>query len=189
MHAARTLFAEKEDKDKWGLLLVDAENAFNTGNRIACLWTMQYRWPSSARLSMKCYHHQALLLVRADDGYAIHWLASREEVTQRNPLTMILYGIGILPLTLQLKATVPSALQLWYADDAAAGDNFNKITKVFSLLLTKGPARGYLPKLTKSILVVKPAMVDQAEARFNHLGFQAMTGTRYLGSFVGMTAN
>ena len=96
---------------------------------------------------------------------------------------MILYGIGMLPLTLQLKAAVPAALQPWYAD--AAGGDFYEITRVFSLLLTTGPGRGYFPKLTKSILVMKPTMVDQSKARFNHIGFQVTTGTRHLGSFVG----
>ena len=37
VHAERSLFAEKEDKEEWGFLLVDATNAFNAGNRIACL--------------------------------------------------------------------------------------------------------------------------------------------------------
>ena len=37
VHTARALFAEKEDEEEWGFLLVDAANAFNDGNRIACL--------------------------------------------------------------------------------------------------------------------------------------------------------
>ena len=49
--------------------------------------------------------------------------------------------------------------------------------------------RGYPPKPTKSILVVKSAMVEQANARFNQLGFQVTTGTRYLGVFVSTPAN
>ena len=69
---------------------------------------------------MNCYCHQTLLLVHADDGYAGHWLWSHEGVMQGDPLPMILYGIGMLPLTLRLKVTVPTALQPWYADDEAA---------------------------------------------------------------------
>ena len=74
VHTTRTLFAEKEDKEEWGFLLVDTANEFNAGNRIACLWTVRHRWPSGARFSMNCYRHQSLLLVRADNGYAGHWL-------------------------------------------------------------------------------------------------------------------
>ena len=69
---ARALFAEKEDEEEWGFLLVDAANAFNGGNRIACIWTVRHRWSSGVRSSFNCYHHQALLLVRADDGYVGH---------------------------------------------------------------------------------------------------------------------
>ena len=78
---------------------------------------------------------------------------------QGKPLAMILYGIGMLPLTLQLKAAVPTCLQPWYADNAAVGGSFDDVKKVFSLLLTTGPTRGYFPEPTKSILVVKPVMV------------------------------
>ena len=72
---------------------------------------------------------------------------------------MILYGIGMLPLTLKLKVAVPTALQPWYTDNAVAGGSFEDITKVFNLLITTGLARRYFPKSTKSILVVKPVMV------------------------------
>ena len=49
--------------------------------------------------------------------------------------------------------------------------------------------RGYFPEPSKSILVVKPAMVEQAKVRFDHLGFKVVTGTRYLSGFIGTTAN
>ena len=103
-HITCTLFAERDNKEEWGFLLVDAANAFTTGNRITCLWAMRYRCSSGARFSMNYYRHQVLLLVRADDRHGDHWLVSREGVTQGDPLTMILYEIGMLPLTLQLKA-------------------------------------------------------------------------------------
>ena len=180
VHAARALFSEKEDKEEWRFLFVNTANAFNTSNRIACLWTVQHRWPSGVRFSLNCYRHQALLLVRADDGYAGHWLWSHEG---------ILYGIGMLPLTLQMKAAVPTALPPWYADDVADGGSFEEIKKVFNLLMSTEPARGYFPEPTKSILVVKPAMVQQAKTRFDHLGFTVVTGTRYMGGFIGTTAD
>ena len=111
MHAARALYTEKEDNEEWELLLVHAANAFNASNRIACLWTARHRWLSGTRLSFNCYRHQVLLLVCANDGYTGHWLWSREGVTQDNPLAMILYGLGMLLLTLHLKVAVPTVLQ------------------------------------------------------------------------------
>ena len=53
-------------------------------------------------------------------------------MTQGDPLAMILYGLGMLPLMLMLKAAVPSALQPWYADDAAIGGNFDEVMQVFN---------------------------------------------------------
>ena len=106
-------------------------------------------------------------------------------MTQRDPLAMIIYGIGMLLLTLQLKAAVPTSLQPWFVKDAAVGGGFEEVTEVFRLLATTVPARGYFPKPTKSILVVKPAMVERAKAHFDHLGFTVVTGTRYLGGFIG----
>ena len=99
MHTARILFAEKDNEEEWGFLLVDTVNAFNAGNRVVYLWTVRHLWSSGMRFSMNCYRHQALLLVRADDEYTGHWLASCEGITQDNPLEMILYGIGLLLLT------------------------------------------------------------------------------------------
>ena len=66
---------------------------------------------------------------------------------------------------------------------------FDEIEEIFNLLLSKGPARGYFPEPTKSILVVKPAMVEQVKACFNHLWFQVTTGTIYLGVFVEIPAD
>ena len=98
---------------------------------------------------------------------------------------MILYGISMLPLTQMLKTAAPISLQPWYANNAVAGGNLNKLKKVFKLLQSKGPERRYFLKPTKSILVVKPAMSERTKARFDHLECQVTTGTRYLGGFVG----
>ena len=73
---------------------------------------------------------------------------------------------------------------IWSHKGVTQGDpleSFEDITKMFNLLMTTGPARGYFPKLTKSTFIVKPAMVELAKARFNHLGFEVVTDTRYLG--------
>ena len=43
---------------------------------------------------------------------------SREGVTQGDPLAMVTYGIGILPLIKWLKEEFPDVNHLWYADDA-----------------------------------------------------------------------
>ena len=185
VHAVRAMWKATEDNEEWGFLLVDAANAFNAGNRTAILWTVRHLWPAGARFAFNCYRHWSHLMIRRDDGYDGYWLTSEEGVTQGDPLSMVLYGIGMLPLTRKLKDAVPECIQPWYADDAGAGGEFDDIERFFKLLQLWGPARGYFPEPTKSILVVKPQSVERATARFAHLGFQIQTGARYLGGFVG----
>ena len=61
------------------------------------LWEVCHNWTSGARFSFNCYHNWATLLIRV--GYRTgHFLHSKEGVTQVDPLVMIAYGLGILPL-------------------------------------------------------------------------------------------
>ena len=48
-----------------------------------------------------------------------------------------------------------------------------------------GPTRGYYPDPNKSILVVAPGNVSQAEEHFQGLGIRVVTGHRYLGGYIG----
>ena len=184
IHAAREAWKENEDDEEWGFLLVDAKNAFNEGNRIAFLWTIRHLWPSGARFVFNCYKHWSLLIMRGEDG-DITMLHSKEGVTQGDPLAMVVYGVGMLPLTHILRRQTEEMMQLWYADDAAAGGKFDKVLCYFNTLTREGPKRGYFPEPTKSILCVKPQSVVRATALFQHLGFKIVTGTRYLGGHIG----
>ena len=46
-------------------------------------------------------------------------ILSREGVTQGDPLSMVLYGITLVPLAEELRAADPGLLSPFYADDAA----------------------------------------------------------------------
>ena len=78
--------------------------------------------------------------------------------------------------------------QPWYADDAGAGGSFQAIRKQFESLKKLGPARGYFPEPSKSILVVREANLAAAQAALGDLGFRITTGNRYLGGFIGEAA-
>ena len=56
---------------------------------------------------------------------------SKEDVTQGDPLAIIAYGIGVIPLTRKLREAHPRVTQSWYADDAGAGGTFAKVQAHF----------------------------------------------------------
>ena len=56
-----------------------------------------------------------------------HFLHSKEGVTQVDPLTMITYGIGILPLIRHLQGAHTYVTHPCYADDAGIGGKFMHI--------------------------------------------------------------
>ena len=100
----RTLEAIKllpQEADPGGTKLVDACNGFSELSRLAMLWTVRHRWPAGARFVFKCYKHWAQLLLRQPGDLPVTIL-SREGVTQGDPLSMVLYGITLAPLTEEL---------------------------------------------------------------------------------------
>jgi hypothetical protein len=184
IHAMRLLWQSHSAEEEWGFLLVDARNAFNEGNRMVMLWTVRHKWPSGARFTFNCYRHWSALVVRFPQGHA-YTIFSREGVTQGDPLAMVAYGLLLLPLIRDLKRELPDVNQPWYADDSGAGGNFAGIRSYFERLQEKGPRRGYFPEPSKSILVVQEHNRAAAEIAFKDLGFTIVTGTRYLGGYIG----
>ena len=71
--------------------------AFNEGNRTQMCWTIRHLWPAGARYVFNCYRHWAVLVVRAGNGNTT-FLFSKEGVTQGDPLSMVAYGLSLLPL-------------------------------------------------------------------------------------------
>ena len=87
------------------------------------LWTVRHKWPSGARFSFNYYRHSATLVIRAGYGTG-HFLYSKEVVTQGDPLAMVAYGMGTLPLIRELRKAHPGVTHPWYADDADVGGTF-----------------------------------------------------------------
>ena len=55
----------------------------------------------------------------------------------------------------------------------------------FQYLQARGPAQGYYPEPTKSILVVTPGNVARTKEHFRGIGIWVVMGHRYLGGFLG----
>ena len=98
IHAMRILFEEHRKEEDWGFLLIDARNAFNEEKRTAMLWAFRHEWTSGAQFTFNCYRHWPTLVVRDIGDGSGHFLHSKDGVTQGDPLAMIKYGIGVLPL-------------------------------------------------------------------------------------------
>ena len=185
IHAAKRIWDELNEEEEWGFTLVDARNAFNEENRTAMLWTVRHLWPSGAQFAFNFYKHFAILVIRGKDSRSACIILSKEGVTQGCPLAMVLYAIGLLPLTKKLKRDLPDLFQPWYADDGAAGGKWDDILRWYEALADLGPPRGYFPEPSKSILIVHPSQVDKARLKFQSLGLKVKTGHRYLGGFIG----
>ena len=76
---------------------------------------------------------------------------SKEGVTQGDPLVIFSYGIGVVPLIIELQDAHPRVTQAWYADDVGVEGLFGHILDHFKDMQVRGALRGYFPEPTKSI--------------------------------------
>ena len=169
-----------EDEGTEAILLVDASNAFNTLNRQAALRNVQNLCPVLAPILVNTYRNHAKLFIGGEH------ILSREGTTQGDPLAMAMYGIGTLPLILQLRENVT---QCWYADDATAGGKLLHIRAWWEKVVSLGPQYGYHPNPTKTCLIVKPEHLQDAENLFSNTGIKiTVQGHKHLGSPLGTRA-
>ena len=149
------------------------------------LWAIRNEWPSGAQFTFNCYRHWATLVVQHTGDEPGHFLHSKEGVTQWDPLAMIAYGIGFLPLIRELQGVHTRVTQPWYADDAGSGRKFQHILDHLQDIQERGLTRGYFLEPTNIILVVVPRNVARAEEFFCDMVLQVVMGSRYLGGFIG----
>ena len=82
------------------------------------LWTVRHRCPSGARFALSFYQHETLLVIRRPE-MVFSFIRSREEVTQGEPLLVVLYRLPLLPFSESIQEEEPEVLQSWYKDYAA----------------------------------------------------------------------
>ena len=183
VHAMREVF---EDPDTECLLLVDASNAFNRLSRPAALWNCRVLWPRCSRYLFNSYRGFAVVVLRGADN-CTHVILSREGTTQGCPLAMLMYAAGIQPLIAKLKDPLRH-LQNWFADDSSCGGRLQRVHDWFLALMALGPAFGYYPEPSKSVLIVKPDLLPAARALFESLQVHVTLSSRYLGGCIGEEA-
>ena len=90
---------EAHCNEGWGLLLTDAENAFNSISRPVFLWNARILWTRCSRFLFNSYRGYAVLVLRGSKDF----LFSKEGCTQGSGCAMQAYAIGILPMIKKLK--------------------------------------------------------------------------------------
>jgi hypothetical protein len=175
IHAMRELFG---DLAADGMLLIDADNAFNRVNRKAALLNIKFTCPIFKFTLINMYRTPSRIFVVG--GLE---MVSREGTTQGCPLAMAMYALALVPLTLELHSLCK---QVWYADDGTGCDKLKPMRDWWDALVEKGPAYGYFPKAVKTWLIVKEERLEEAQQIFHGSGVQITTeGMRHLGAAIG----
>ena len=83
-----------------------------------------------------------------------------------------------------LEPEVPTAKQVWFADDSAAGGRLDSLNQWWEALKEAGPGYGYYPKASKTWLIVKEEHLSTAHSMFKDINITTV-GHKYLGSYIG----
>ena len=107
-----------QEAETSGTTLVDARKGFNKLSRLAILWNVRHRWPAGERFAFNYYRHWAQHILHQLGKPPVKIL-SKEGITQGDPISMVLYGINLVPLAEWLRAADLGILPPFYGDDAA----------------------------------------------------------------------
>ena len=184
IHATRNIWEEESTE---GVLMVDAENAFNTLNRKLALHNVRQLCPPFYQYLHNTYQEPAKLIV--NDQKSTEFLSSDEGCTQGDVTAMAFYALGLQPLTRDLssKTDTKSCRQMWYADDATAIGKLKGMKDWWDTLCAMGPGYGYYPKPSKTVLIIKnPQLKKAAQDTFQGTGIKiSCDGERHLGAVLG----
>ena len=174
-HAIHSLRKAYSDPENEAILLIDAQNAFNSLNRNLALENIKKLCPSIYTALMNSYKKPSHLYINKIT------LKSQEGTTQGDPLAMAMYGIAILPLINHVSD--PTIIQKWYADDGNAAGSISSLKALLDKLCTIGSDFGY--HVIKCHLIVKDHLMDKAKQVFKDKDVEITSGHRVLGSAIG----
>jgi len=187
IHAVKQIW---DEEDTEAVLLIDADNAFNSVNRRLGVHNIRQLCPPFHRYLHNTYQSPADLYV--NDGYKTESILSDEGCTQGDVAAMAFYALSIQPLTIKLASTInpKSTRQMWYADDGTAVGKLAELKIWWDKLCEDGPLYGYYPNASKTVLIVKDATaMPTANCIFGKTGIKiTSSGERHLGAVVGTEA-
>ena len=162
VHAIRQIFTNEESE---AVLLIDAQNAFNSVNRAAFLHNIKIICPTLSTFVKNCYQFNSRLFVIGGAE-----LESSEGTTQGDPIAMLIYAIAIIPLILRSVEEVESkhkfAKIAAFADDIAGAGKLNGLRILWDEICRLGPKYGYFPQPSKTWLIVKEEHRNNANEIF-----------------------
>ena len=178
VHAMKEIYSHDDTE---AILLVDATNAFNVINRQAALHNIQVLCPSISTVLNNTYRTPVRLFVMGEGE-----IESTEGTTQGDPLAMAMYALAATPLIRRLKEMKSDVKQVWFADDATAAGKLRALLQWWQHLTVIWPSFGYYPNASKTHLVVKPDLMDEAAEIFHSTKVQITPkGQRHLGAAIG----
>ena len=124
--AIHTMHDVFNDDNTEGILLIDAENAFNSINRKVMLHNLKSICPVIATYILKCYMYPAKLFIIGGGE-----LFPKEGTTQGDPTSMGAYALGILPLLQFLLDFI--SVNEFNAKEVAFADDFTFAGKLSSI--------------------------------------------------------
>ena len=182
IHAMHDIFKNNESE---AVLLIDAENAFNSINRKAMIHNISIICPIIETFIRNCYNTPSRLFIIGGRE-----ISSREGTTQGDPTAMAAYAIGMTPLLIfLLEYTIlnnNTTKHVAFADDFTVAGKIEEIKGYWDSLCNIGLKYGYFPKPEKSYLIVKDDHLLKANDIFKHSNVKiTSTGQRHLGAVIG----
>ena len=117
------------------VLLIDAENAFNTLNRKLALKNIENTCPFLLTAIKNSYSNPSKLFVNKKLS------ALKKGQPRGKPLAMTMYGLAIINLIKIL--SVDDVIQKWYADDRNAVGKLSNLRTVLDKIVSLGKIFGY----------------------------------------------
>ena len=183
IHAMHDVF---NDDNTEGILLIEAENAFDSINRKVMLHNLKLLCPVIGTYILNCYMCPAGLFVIGGGE-----LFSNEGTTQVDPTSVGAYALAMLPLLPFLLDFIAvnelnAKEEVAFADDFTVAGKLSSIKDYWSQLTSIGPKYGYFPRASKSYFIVKEDQLPNATTLFDNSNINiTVEGKRHLRAIVG----
>ena len=167
------------------VLLVDAENAFNSINMKVFLHNISILCPAISPFVTNYYATPARLFVIGGSE-----IKSNEGTTQGDRVAMAIYALGITPFIMMMVELVSTKCDdikmVAFVDDFSAAGQLKPLLQWWKTLLEVGPEFGYFPEPAKSWLTTKPETQAFGKELFKDTKVKMTnSGKRLLGSVIG----